>query len=197
MEYKYFLCLEYKNPTIKNYRKVYFSFGPNGLIYDSVYHYSLEMIDSFLSQMTKSQIINQMYQDNILYFTEDIQKENYFELSIRHFEKEKERSSVPILKEGCYTFPILEFFQNDLNLEARKKIYNKLGGYIVNPHTTESTKKWIKNLPFIEVKQLIQDFLELPYEEQRKIKMIIFEEVKKENHLEKRQILKKTQDKVA
>lgn len=197
MEYQYFLCLEYKNPTTKNYRKIYFSFGPNGLIYDYIYQYNLEQIDYFLSTKNKSQILKQMQQDNILYFVNNSIEEQYFELSIRHYEKEKERISVPLLKDGCYEFNILEYFQNNLTKETRKKLYNKLGGYIVNNHTKNETKQWIKNIITIETESLIQSFFQLPYEEQRKLKAIIYDYETKELQLESNQILKKTQDKAA
>lgn len=197
MEHHYFLCLEYKNPIAKNYHKIYFSFGPKGLIYDCIYQYSLEQIDRFFSENTKSQILKQMRQDNILYFENGLEEDQYFELSIRHYEKEKERISVPLLKEGCYTFNVIEYFEKNLNQETRKKLYNKLGGYIENSHIQDNTKIWIKKLPLFQLEELIQTFCQLPYEEQRKIKAIIYEEQKKEIELGNHQILKKTQGKVA
>ena len=138
-----------------------------------------------------------MRQDNILYFENGLEEDQYFELSIRHYEKEKERISVPLLKEGCYTFNVIEYFEKNLNQETRKKLYNKLGGYIENSHIQDNTKIWIKKLPLFQLEELIQTFCQLPYEEQRKIKAIIYEEQKKEIELGNHQILKKTQGKVA
>jgi len=171
--------MEYKNSRTGEYQKNYFSFDQNGLIYDVIHRYSLEQVDCFLSLHSKEQILKQMIQDNILYLSVDL---NGCHISIRHFDYQngKERSTTPLLPDSCYFFDLETYFIKYFREEERKKIYNKLGGYLNNNHIEAKTKQLIRLIPSASEFELWSQYLTLPYIEQRRIKSIIYESISKE-----------------
>ncbi len=170
---QYFICLEYHSKD-KKYGRTYISFGPNGLIYDVIYKYSLEQIDFFFATHSKTDIINQMKQDNVLYFLKEIEDINDITFSIHHYDQ-KERISAILLPEGCYLFDMEKYFKDYLDASTRKNLYNKLGGYLNNQHTDEKTKDFIRMIPNDSSNTLWEEYQKLPYFEQRKLRLVIYE----------------------
>lgn len=176
---QYYICLEYRNILNKKYGKSYISFDENGLIYDVIYRYSLEKIDCFLGNYSKEQILEQIKKDNVLYFLSEVKDTNDIKFSIRYYDMttKKERVSVPVLQKDCYHFDLEKYFKNYLNENDRKRIYNKLGGYLTNQHLLSPTKVFIQHFQSLTPEELWREFLTLPYIEQRKIKLVIYENI--------------------
>lgn len=176
---QYFLCLEYNNPITKKYGKSYISFNENGLIYDVIYRYSMEQIDYFLACYSKSQLLDTIKKDNVLYFLNESLDSDNIKLSIHHYdiENNKERISAPILKDGCYFFDMEKFLKSYMTVQDRKLLHNKLGGYLTNNHILENTKQFIQHFQGSDPHLLWEEYSKLPYQEQRKIKMIIYDHI--------------------
>ncbi len=174
---QYFLCLEYRDPVTKQYGKSYLSFNETDLIYDVIYRYNLEQIDFFLAHHSKEELVNIIKQDNVLYFINDIENMEHINFSIRYYDNEnnKERLAAPILKKECYFFDMEKYLKEHLTVSERKSLYNKLGGYLTNNHILEETKTFIQHIQSLNEEELWQEFLKLPYQEQRKIKIIAYE----------------------
>jgi hypothetical protein len=176
---QYFICLEYRNPITKKYGKSYLSFNEKGLVYDVVHRYSLEQIDKFLAIFDKKRLYEQLREDNVLYFLNEIKDFNDIFLSIHHYDSQngKERVSASILKPECYFFDIEKFFKENMTILERKNIYNKLGGYLTNNHMSSEAKSFIQHFQSVSNDLLWQEFQTLSYFEQRKIKQIIFDNI--------------------
>lgn len=180
-ENKYYLCIEYKKKENHQYGKCYISFNENGsLIYDSLYKYTLKDIDIFLEHHSKEQIINQMRDDNAIYFLDNKVSLNDIELSIRYFDKGKERIEM-MMQQECLKFDLEYFMNQDWNDFQKKQIYNNLSGYMNNSRTSEKMKTWIKVLRTETSENLMAQFQKLSYMEQRKIKSIIYTIIKPSN----------------
>ena len=68
-----------------------------------------------------------------------------------------------------------KYLKEHLTISERKSLYNKLGGYLTNNHILEETKTFIQHIQSLNEEELWQEFLKLPYQEQRKIKIIAYE----------------------
>ena len=64
-----------------------------------------------------------------------------------------------------------------MTLQDRKNLHNKLGGYLTNSHILQSTKEFIQLFQTSNSNVLWEKYIKLPYQEQRKIKMVIYENI--------------------
>lgn len=170
----HYLCVEYKNPHLKQYGKCYISFDLEGnLNYDQLVLYSLEELEQMLKKYSQQTILNHVKKDNLFYYLAENIDEKYLFLSIRYHQNGKERSISPLTKE-CLNFDIKNFFQKELNKWSEKIIYNLLGGYLTNIHISDQMKQWIKKIRQESGENLALEFEKLPYSDQRIIREVIY-----------------------
>ena len=169
---QYFLCLEYKEPK-KDYGKSYISFDQNGLVFEKLYSYSLEQIDAFLAKHPLLEILKSLQEANVIYFLKEIPDLRYITLSIHYFEEKKERH-LNVLENGVFAFDLNNFLQQELTYEMRKNLFNHFGGYYNKNSTNEKMKCFIRSLKTEDIKIIFQNYQLLQYEEQRKVKSIIY-----------------------
>lgn len=170
-ERKYYFCIEENKDQ---YRKYYISIdGVGNLNYEVLNLYTLEEIDFILKIISEEQILTRMHHDNVLYSLEQNKNIQKTHLSIRYQDNGKERT-IERLSQECLLFDIEDFLLNGLHDINKKSIYNNLGGYLNNPRVSEAMKVWIKNFRKHENEQILMEFQQLPYIEQRKIKKVIY-----------------------
>lgn len=180
-EKKYYICLSCKKLKSGQFGKCYIFFDQDGsIVYDTLYKHTLKDIDLFLKENSKEQMIKKLKQDNVFYFINETTNPDDIDISIRYYDSGKERIQ-PTLSAECLNFDLESFFKNNLNEFQKQQIYNNLSGYLINQHTTEDMKKWIRMLKTETEEVLITKFQDLPYLEQRKIKSIIFEKLQESN----------------